>query len=58
MQISNAIPKSNSYEEDHTELAAEVQRLHELGCHIILTNSHHPLVHEQYENSQIEVSSN
>ncbi|VCZ52150.1 hypothetical protein BANRA_00943 [Acinetobacter baumannii] len=36
-------------------MAAEVQRLHELGCHIILTNSNHPLVHEQYRKFPIEV---
>ena len=47
--------KEQFYEEDHTELAAEVQRLHELGCHIILTNSNHPLVHEQYRKFPIEV---
>ena len=37
--------KEQFYEEDHVELAAEVNRLHELGCHVILTNSNHPLVH-------------
>jgi len=47
--------KEQFYEEDHTELAAEVQRIHELGCHIILTNSNHPLVHEQYRKFPIEV---
>lgn len=40
--------KEQFYEEDHIELANEVIRLHELGCHVILTNSNHPLVHEQY----------
>lgn len=47
--------KEQFYEEDHVELAAEVQRLHELGCHVILTNSNHPLVHEQYRQFPIEV---
>jgi DNA adenine methylase len=37
--------KDQFYEEDHVELADEVERLHELGCHVILTNSNHPLVH-------------
>ena len=37
------------YKEDHIELAKEVKRLQELGCHIILTNSNHPLVHELYK---------
>jgi len=47
--------KEQFYEEDHVELAAEVHRLHELGCHIILTNSNHPLVHEQYSKFPIEI---
>ena len=40
--------KEQFYEEDHVELAEEVKRLHEIGCHVVLTNSNHPLVHEQY----------
>lgn len=47
--------KEQFYEEDHMELADEVKRLHELGCHVILTNSNHPLVHEQYQLFDIEV---
>ena len=47
--------KEQFYEEDHVELAAEVKRLHELGCHVILTNSNHPLVHEQYRKFSIKV---
>ena len=47
--------KEQFYEEDHVELAAEVHRLHELGCHVILTNSNHPLVHEQYSKFPIEI---
>ena len=47
--------KEQFYEEDHIELAIEVKRLHELGCHVILTNSNHPLVHEHYCNFPIEV---
>jgi DNA adenine methylase len=43
------------YEEDHVKLAEEVVRLHGLGCHIILTNSNHPLVHELYGQFPIEV---
>lgn len=46
--------KEQFYEEDHVELAREVMRLHELGCHVILTNSNHPLVHEQYRRFKIE----
>lgn len=47
--------KEQFYEEDHIELASEVKRLHELGCHVILTNSNHPLVHEQYKVFSIDV---
>lgn len=47
--------KEQFYEEDHIELAAEVKRLHELGCHVVLTNSNHPLVNEQYEMFPMEV---
>ncbi len=48
--------KEQFYEEDHVDLSAEVKRLHELGCHVILTNSNHPLVHEQYQQFAIEVA--
>ena len=47
--------KEQFYEEDHVELAAEIMRLHELGCTVLLTNSNHPLVHEQYRDYKIEV---
>jgi len=47
--------KEQFYEEDHHELSKEIYRLHEIGCHIVLTNSNHPLVHEQYKFFNIEV---
>lgn len=47
--------KEQFYEEDHIELAKEVKRLHEIGCHVVLTNSNHPLVHELYGEFDIEV---
>ena len=47
--------KEQFYEEDHVELAKAIMRLHELGCHVILTNSNHPLVHELYAAFNIEV---
>ncbi len=47
--------KEQFYEEDHRELAEEVDRLSALGCHIILTNSNHPLVHELYNKYTIDV---
>ena len=40
--------KEQFYEEDHVELSKAVIRLHEKGCHVVLTNSNHPLVHELY----------
>lgn len=40
--------KEQFHDEDHRELAEEIARLHELGCHVILTNSNHGLVHELY----------
>lgn len=48
--------KEQFFEEDHIDLADEVERLHELGCHVILTNSNHPLVHDMFGNKfKIEV---
>lgn len=47
--------KEQFYEEDHTELAQEVQRLQELGCHVLLTNSNHPLVHDLYNKYSISI---
>ncbi len=43
------------YEEDHKNLAEEVNRLYNMGCHVILTNSNHPLVYELYDRFKIEV---
>jgi len=45
------------YEDDHRELAEEVYRLSELGCHVILTNSNHPLVHELYGKYDVQIIS-
>ena len=47
--------KEPFYEQDHVQLASEVQRLQNLGCHVILTNSNHPLVHQQYQHFSIEI---
>lgn len=47
--------KDQFYEEDHIELAKEVSRLHELGCHVVLTNSNHPLVHDLYGKFSIDI---
>lgn len=47
--------KEQFYEEDQRELAAEVRRLQDRGCHVLLTNSNHPLVHELYGEFKMEV---
>jgi DNA adenine methylase len=47
--------KEQFYEEDHVELSEEVHRLHELGCNVLLTNSNHPVVHEQYSLFPIDI---
>ena len=47
--------KEQFYEEDHKELAQEVDRLHHMGCHVVLTNSNHPLVHELFGQYKMEV---
>lgn len=47
--------KEQFYEEDHLELADEVERLHDLGCHVILTNSNHPIVHDRLGRYEIEI---
>ena len=49
--------KEQFHEEDHCELAEEIIRLHELGCHVILTNSNHDLVHKLYGHYGLEVIS-
>lgn len=47
--------KEQFYEEDHIELSKEIERLSDIGCNIILTNSNHPLVHELYNKYTIKV---
>lgn len=47
--------KEQFYEEDHIDLAKMVMNLHERGCHVLLTNSNHPLVHELYAPFKIDV---
>lgn len=49
--------KEQFYEDDHRDLASEVVRLTDMGCHVLLTNSNHPLVHELYADFHIEVLS-
>ncbi|RKY10308.1 MAG: DNA adenine methylase [Planctomycetota bacterium] len=47
--------KEQFYEEDHLDLAEEVQRLYDLGCYVILTNSNHPVVHDLYKKFPITI---
>ena len=47
--------KEQFYEEDQMELAEEINRLHDIGCHVLLTNSNHPLIHELYSRYEISV---
>ncbi len=43
------------YEEDHRDLADDVRYLDGLGCHVLLTNSNHPLVYDLYDGFNIQV---
>lgn len=47
--------KEQFSEDDHIALAQEVERLSELGCYVLLTNSNHPLVHRLYGHHRLEV---
>ena len=47
--------KEQFSDEDQKDLAAEVDRLVNLGCYVVLTNSNHPLVHELYAKYEIKV---
>lgn len=42
-------------EDDHRQLADEATRLGQIGCHVVLTNSNHPLVHELYKPHAVKV---
>lgn len=47
--------KEQFLEKDQKELADEVKRLRDIGCHALLTNSNHPLVYELYNEFEISV---
>jgi len=47
--------KEQFREENHRELAYEIKRLHSIGCHLIMTNSNHPLIHELYKDFNIDI---
>jgi len=43
------------YKEDHEKLKQEFDRLVDLGCFVILTNSDHPFILELYKDYKIEI---
>jgi DNA adenine methylase Dam len=43
------------YHDDHVILKEEFDRLVKLGCHVLLTNSDHPVIMELYEDYNIKV---
>ncbi len=47
--------KEQFSEDEHVTLAGEVRKLHDRGCHVILTNSNHPLVRELYREFDVEI---
>jgi DNA adenine methylase len=47
--------KEQFNEEDHRQLAQEVGRLQQMGCHVLVTNSNHPLVHELFGQYKLDV---
>lgn len=47
--------KEQFYEQDQINLANEVERLVNIGCKVMLTNSNHPLVHDLYKEYKIEI---
>lgn len=47
--------KEQFHENDHNDLATEVERLRKLGCFTLLTNSNHPLVHQLFSAYPIEI---
>ena len=47
--------KEQFYEKDQISLANLVNNLSKKGCHILLTNSNHPLMHELYKEFNIDI---
>ncbi len=43
------------YHDDHVILKEEFDRLVEIGCHVLLTNSDHPVVMELYRDYEIKI---
>jgi DNA adenine methylase len=42
-------------EADHADMAALARELADKDCHVLITNSNHPLVHDLYRGYRIEV---
>ncbi len=47
--------RAQFHDEDHRDMAKLVNRLADRGCEIVVTNSNHPLVHDLYQDYQIQV---
>ena len=47
--------KEQFHEKDQISLANLVNKLSKKGCHILLTNSNHPLIHELYKDFDIDI---
>ena len=43
------------YHDDHVNLKEEFDRLVEMGCHVVLTNSDHPIILELYQDYEIKI---
>jgi DNA adenine methylase len=47
--------KERFHERDHVDLFLQFKKLVERGCHVILTNSDHPLIHDLFKDFQIKI---
>lgn len=47
--------KEQFHEKDQISLANLVNKLSKKGCHILLTNSNHPLIHELYKDFNLDI---
>ena len=47
--------KERFHEKDHEDLFLEFKKLVDRGCHVILTNSNHPLILDLFKDFQIEI---
>lgn len=47
--------KEQFHEEDHVRLYEMIKKLEQKGCYIILTSSHHPLIHNLYSDYRMNI---